>query len=98
MASQTPVGRGIEQAAISGVRDYLQQKRKKGLAIVPLVELSEATSIDPNTAESVMEHPEGTGPFDIEPLEYGEIRWRIEGSAYDIDGWDNTDWNLDQHG
>lgn len=95
MASQTPVRRGIETAAISRVLEYLHQRHQKGLAIVPLVELSEATSIDPNTAESVMHRLEETGPFDIEPLEYGEIRWRIEGCVYDIDGWDNTDWNLD---
>lgn len=95
MASQTPVRRGIEQAAISRVLDYLHREREKGLAIVPLVELSEATAIDPTTAESVMRRLERTGPFDVEPLEYGEIRWRVEGSAYDLDGWDCTAWNLE---
>ena len=95
MASQTPVRRGIEHAAISRVLDYLHRERKKGFVIVPLVELSEATWIDPTTAESVMRRLERTGPFDVEPLEHGEIRWRVEGCVYDIDGWDCTDWNLD---
>lgn len=95
MASQTPVRRGIEQAAVSRVLDYLHRERQKGLAIVPLVELAEATAIDPTTAEAVMRRLEGTGPFDVEPLEHGEIRWRIEGCVYDIDGWDCTTWNLD---
>lgn len=95
MATQNPVRRGIEQAAFSRVIDYLHQERKKGRPIVPLIELSEATSIDPGTAETVMRRPEKTGPFDVEPLEYGEIRWRIEGSVYHIDSWECTSWNLD---
>lgn len=98
MASQRPVRRGIEQAAISRVLDYLHHEHQKGLAIVPLAELSEATSIDPETAESVMNRLKETGPFEVVPLESGEIRWRIEGCVYDIDGWDNTDWNLDRQG
>lgn len=95
MASQKPVRRGIEKAAFSRVLEYLHQRHQKGLTIVPLIELSETTSIDPNTAESVMICLEETGAFDVVPLEYGEIRWRIEGCVYDIDGWENTDWNLD---
>lgn len=95
MATQNHIRRGIEQAAISRVLDYLHRELGKGLTIIPLVELSETTSIDPETAESVMRRLERTGPFDVEPLEHGEIRWRIEGCVYDIDDWDNTDWNLD---
>lgn len=94
MATQGRVRRGIEEAAISRVLDYLHRERRKGLAIVPLVELSEATSIDPETAESVMRRLEQVGPFDVEPLEYGEIRWRVEGCVYDVDDWDCTAWNL----
>lgn len=95
MATQRRVRRGIEQAAISRVLDYLHRERKKGFVIVPLVELSEATSIDPETAESVMRRLERTGPFDVEALNHGEIRWRVEGCVYDIDDWDCTAWNLD---
>lgn len=40
-----------------------------------------------------MQRREKFEPFDVEPLEYGEILWRIEGAGYAIDGWDNTDWN-----
>lgn len=94
MATQNLIRRGIEQAAISRVLEYLHSERKKGLVIVPLVELSEATSIDPATAESVMRRLERVGPFDVEPLEYGETRWRVEGSVYDVDDWDCTAWNL----
>ncbi|QLD90386.1 hypothetical protein HWV07_15620 [Natronomonas salina] len=95
MATRRPVQRGIEQAAISRVLEYLHREHEKGLVIIPLVELSEATAIDPETAEAVMRRLEQTGPFDVEPIEYGEIRWRVEGCVYDIDGWDCTDWNLD---
>lgn len=95
MATQQPVRRGIEAAAISRVLEYLHREHERGLTIVPLVELSEATSIDPETAEAAMRRLERTGPFDVEPLEHGEIRWRIEGCVYDVDGWDCTDWNLE---
>ena len=95
MATERPVHVGIEQAAISRVLEYLHREHEKGLAIIPLVELSEATSIDPETAEAVMRRLEQTGPYNVEPIEYGEIRWRVEGSVYDIDGWNCTDWNLD---
>lgn len=74
MATQKPVRRGIEAAAISRVLDYLHREYDRGLTIVPLVVLSEATSIDPETAEAVMQRLEQTGPFDVEPLEYGELR------------------------
>lgn len=80
---------------MSRVLEYLHREHEKGLVIIPLVDLSEATAIDPETAESVMRRLEQTGPFDVEPIEYGEIRWQVEGCGYDIDGWDCTDWNVD---
>ena len=95
MATREPIHQSIEQAAISRVLDHLHREREKGIAIIPLVELSEATAIDPATAEAVMRRLEQTGPFDVEPIEYGEISWRVEGCVYDVGGWDYTDWDLD---
>ena len=58
MATQKPVRRDIEAAAISRVLGYLHREHDKGLTIVPLVKFSEATSIDPETAEAVMQRLE----------------------------------------
>lgn len=93
MAVNSSVQRGVPQVAMSRVLEHLHRKHRDGRRIFPLTELSEATAIDMNTAEEVMRELETTGPYDVIPLTYGETRWRVEGCVYDLDGWQNTDWN-----
>lgn len=78
MATQQSVRRGIEQTATSRVLEHLHREYRNGSRVFPLMELSEATAIDPGTVESVMGQLEETGPFDVQLLDHGEIRWRIE--------------------
>lgn len=95
MAIKHQSGQGIEhRSAVSQVLDFLHQTHRNGRRIYPLTEISEATSIDLTTAEAVMRELEDIGPYDVIPLETGEVRWRVEGCVYDLDGWDGTSWNL----
>lgn len=93
MAVNHSVRRGVQHVAISRVLEHLHREHRDGRRIFPLTELSEATAIDLNTADDVMRELENTGPYDVIPLEYGETRWRVEGYVYDLNGWQNTDWN-----
>lgn len=95
MATSQPVRRGIEEAAIGRVLEHLHKQHRDGRRIFCLLEVSEATAIDPPTVEDVMRTLEETGPYDVEPLGYGEIRWRVEGCVYDLDGWQSDVWNLE---
>lgn len=95
MAVKQPVHQGIEQVAIGRVLEWIHRQHRDGRRIFTLVEISQETAIDLNTAEEVMETLEGTGPYDVIPLEYGETRWRVEGCVYDLDGWKSTSWNVD---
>ena len=36
-----------------------------------------------------------SGPFDVTELDYGEIRWRVDGCVYDIGEWECTAWIVD---
>lgn len=95
MAIKRQSGRGIvHRCAVSRVLEFLHQTHRNGRRIYPLTEISEATSIDLTTAESVMRELEDTGPYDVIPLDTGEVRWRVEGCVYDLGGWDDTSWNL----
>lgn len=94
MAVKHPVRRGVQEIAISRVLEHLHRKHRDGRRIFPLTELSVATAIDVNTTEDVMRVLETTGPYDVIPLKYGETRWRVEGCVYDLDGWQNADWNM----
>lgn len=84
MAIPRPARRGIEEAAIGRVLEFIHQQHRNGRRIFTLLEVSGATTIDPLTAEDVMRTLEETGPSTIEPLGYGEIRWRVEGCVYDL--------------
>ena len=95
MAIHQPVRRGIEEAAIGRVLEIIHQQHRNGRRIFTLLELAEATAIDPPTVEDVMQTLEDTGPYDVEPLGFGEIRWCVEGCVYNLDGWQSDVWNAD---
>lgn len=95
MAIQQSTRRGIEEAAIGRVLEYIHPQHRNGRPIFTLMELSEATAIDPPTVEDVMRTLEDTGPYDVKSLGFGEIRWRVEGCVYSIDGWQSDSWNLE---
>ena len=95
MAISRPVQRGIEEVAIGRVLEFLHQQHRNGRRVFTLFELSEATAIDPPTVEDVMRLLEDTGPYEVEPIEFGEIRWRVEGNVYDLDGWQSDVWNVE---
>lgn len=42
-----------------------------------------------------MQTLEDTGPYDVEPLGFREIRWRVDGCVYDLDGWQSDVWNVE---
>lgn len=88
--------RRLDDRAVACVLEYLHDSRRNGHFLFPLAELAEETALDPNTAESVMRLLEGTGPFDVDPVEngYGETRWTVHGSPYGLDGWTSDAWNV----
>lgn len=94
MAIHQSVRRSIEEAAIGRVLEHLHNQHRDGRRVFPLMEIAEATAIDPSTANEVMRTLEDIGPYDVEPLAHGEIRWRVEGCVYDLDGWHSDDWNV----
>lgn len=94
MATRQSVRRGIEEAAIGRVLEHLYRERRAGRLLFPLTELCEATALDPNTANSAMRTLEDTGPFDVSRLSGSEIRWRVQGCVYDLDGWESDVWNV----
>lgn len=96
MATRRPTRRGIEQAAIGRVLEYLHRQRGIGRLVFPLTEIAEETALDPNTTEAAMRKLERTGPYDVHRLSGGEIRWRVEGCVYDLDGWEADVWNADR--
>lgn len=86
MTTTSPVGRSIERAAVERVRKFLASNDDQ--TVFTLVELSEATAMDPNTAESAMnlladseifEEPEFT--VSRHDSEYGELQWTVRQSV-----------------
>lgn len=88
--------RRLDDQAVACVLDHLHASRSNGRFLFLLAELTEDTALDPNTVESVMRLLERTGPFDVEAVEngYGETRWTVHGSAYDLNGWTSDAWNV----
>lgn len=95
MAVKQPVKEGVQEVAVSHILTCLHREHRNGRRVFPLVEIAEATALDPTTVEEVMRELESTGPYDVVPLKHGETRWRVEGCVYDLDGWHSDSWNLD---
>lgn len=95
MATSQPIRRGIEEAAIGRVLEFIHQQHRNGRRIFTLLDVSEATTIDPPTVEDAIRTLEETGPHDVEPIGFGEIRWHVEGCVYDLDGWQPSVWNCE---
>lgn len=96
MAETDRLRRRLDDQAIECVLDHLHDSRRNGRLLFPLAELAEETSLNPNTVEGVMRLLERTGPFVVDPVAngYGETRWTVEGSAYELDGWTSDAWNV----
>jgi Zn finger protein HypA/HybF involved in hydrogenase expression len=82
MATTSPVGRSIQQAAIDRLRRHLT--RHDDQRVFTLVEVAEATAMDPNTVESAMDllaAADGTEGTDLhvarQNSEYGELQWTV---------------------
>lgn len=95
MATKQPVQSGIREVAISRVLDHIHRQHRNGRRVFRLRELANDTRLDPTTTAEVMRELEGTGPFDVKLLEGEELRWRIDGCVYELNGWKNQNWNLD---
>lgn len=95
MDATTELERDVKTLAIGRVLDYLHRSHKQGRTTFPLSELADATALDPITAEQVMQFLESTGPFTVTVAEtdYGELRWNVRGSPYELDGWKSDVWN-----
>lgn len=95
MAETDRLRRRLDDQAVGCVLNHLHESRRNGRLLFPLADLAEETSLNPNTVDGVMRLLERTGPFVVEPVEngYGETRWTVEGSAYELDGWTSEAWN-----
>lgn len=96
MAKTDRLRRRLDDQSIACALDHLHVSRRNGRLLFPLADLAEETALDPNTVEDAMRLLERTGPFVVEPVEngYGETRWTVEGSAYELDGWTSEAWNV----
>lgn len=81
MAATTPIGRSIQQAAIDRLDRYFAQHDDQ--RVFTLVEVAEATSMDPNTVETAMDLLPDSDAVDthytVDPHtpEYGERQWTV---------------------
>lgn len=75
------------------VLEFVHQQHRDGRRIFTLLEVSEATAINPPRVDDVTRTLGNIGPYDVEPIEFDEIGWRVEGCVYDLDGWQFDDWN-----
>lgn len=69
--------RTIAQLARDRVATQPERELDKGQAVITLTELSEATALDPTTAEAVMVNLAEAEEFSIRRCLGGEIRWVI---------------------
>lgn len=71
--AERPVAAGIVRAAERRVTEDLRERRRRGERVVTLAELAEATALDPNTADAVMQRLES-----VREIGSGETRWYLE--------------------
>lgn len=75
--SKAELRRGIVLAAYHRVADHLDKRITRGERVVTLAELSEATALDPGTAESVMNELVGDRDGECRRVRSGETRWYL---------------------
>lgn len=82
MATTSPIGRSIQQAAVDRLRQFLETHDDQN--VFTLVEVAEATAMDPNTVESAMDllaHSEAHSVPEYtvtrQDHDYGEHQWTV---------------------
>lgn len=85
MSSNTPntstpdraVTRAVVDLARDRVVDYLRAERRAGRTVVTLVDLSQATALDPRTVEAVMELLAGDPGHAVRRSATDPLRWYL---------------------
>lgn len=85
MSSNTPntstpdraVARAVVDLARDRVVDHLRAERRAGRTVVTLVELSQATALDPRTVEAVMELLADDSKYAVRRSVTDPLRWYL---------------------
>jgi hypothetical protein len=73
------VAGAVSDHAQERVADHLRAERRAGRTVVTLVELSQATALDPHTAEAVMESLADAPDRAVRRSTADPLRWYLRG-------------------
>jgi hypothetical protein len=71
------IAAAVADLARERVTDHLREERRAGRTVVTLVELTQATSLDPRTAEAVMERLAGDPDRAVRRSTADPLRWYL---------------------
>lgn len=77
MRSRSTVEKAIDNLARKRVPEYLRTVRRGGRSVVTLVDISEETTLDPDTVEAVMFELEAEPDAPVRRATADQLRWHI---------------------